>query len=182
MIPQQIVERSKALLRVQWAIQNTETYDRTLLVRPRFGLGNRQLTEAAGLLIAIATRRKLIIDHEEKYYMIRWTSGIYSHTNVTEILAKNEITMLNELACMDFDSIESSTLKIDGLMAIPMLHTNPSLAEMIDSNFGRYAFYIAHNFLHQPSPPMIRAIDEYRKKEFSGAEYVLGIQARFSVC
>lgn len=197
--------RAAALLREYAALHrrivdpdDTSIPKRFLVVRSSHGLSNTQIEEVTGLLMAVVTRRALILDFSNDTYTGQrpvmeydWPLDIWMESMSSFVPEGIEIEELpripNEeygkygelLGCADWNVVLPSEFYIaNTLFGYPTAYLNPHHADWIHANFGPYVFPLLHKFLHRPSRA-VKAIAEPALHRVANASCSVGLQIRW---
>ena len=177
---------------------DTSIPKRFLVVRSSHGLSNTQIEEVTGLLMAIVTRRALILDFSNDTYTGQrpvmeydWPLDIWMESMSAFVPEGGEAEEMpripNEeygkygelLACADWnDALPSQFYIANTLFGYPTAYLNPHHADWIHAHFGPYVFPLLHKFLHRPSRA-VRAIAEPTVHLLANTSCSVGLQIRW---
>ena len=177
---------------------DTGVAKRFLIVRSSHGLSNTQIEEVTGLLLAMATRRALILDFSNDTYTgqrpvmeYSWPLDIWMDAMSDVVPEGSEVEDLPRipleeygkygelLACADWNaSLPGPLYLANTLFGYPTAYLNSHHAGWIQANFGEYVFPLLHNFLHIPSPA-VAAIAAPNIHVMRSASCSVGLQIRW---
>ncbi|EKX35989.1 hypothetical protein GUITHDRAFT_146132 [Guillardia theta CCMP2712] len=156
-----------------------------LVLQPLLGMGNSQIEEATALLLAMQTRRALVIDLFDRR----------SHMDMDKVSQPMSISMadkslfrehlyaqFNELvACKRWDrALTGKTVASRGrfLGYLPAYH-NQHHGKWLRQTFGAFFFHFALNFLHRPSKEVKLKVQGIRSKYLLHSNCSIGIHIRW---
>jgi len=171
---------------------------RFLVVRSSHGLSNTQIEEVTGLLMAIVTRRALILDFSNDTYTgqrpvmeYEWPLDIWMDAMSPFLAEESDVLEMprieNEeygkygelLACADWNgSLPADVYLANTLFGFPTAYLNPHHAPWINTNFGPYVFPLLHAFLHRPAHS-VRRIAEPAQALLRNVSCSVGLQIRW---
>jgi hypothetical protein len=160
-------------------VHDTAVAKRFIVVRSSHGLSNTQIEEVTGLLMAIVTRRALILDFSNDTYTGQrpvmeydWPLDIWMESMSPFLpegadphdmprIENEEYGKYGELlACAHWnDSMPSHSYLANTLFGYPTAYLNQHHASWITANFGPFVFPLLHAFLHRPSAAVRAKVD-----------------------
>ncbi|KAJ1480258.1 hypothetical protein T484DRAFT_1901378 [Baffinella frigidus] len=178
---------------------------RFLVVRSSHGLSNTQIEEVTGLLVAVVTRRALILDFSNDSYTGQrpvmeydwpidiWVDGMSPFLDppteggdAPEVvdaprIPNEEYGKYGELlACLDWNaSMVEPFVVFNTFFGFPTAYLNSQHAQFIREHFGSFAFPILHAFLHRPGASVRSVAGGLHQEHLANASCSVGLQIRW---